>query len=368
MLQSFRAIDRVDLGFQVSHQTTFPINLPQAGYPDAEAWDAYYRRAVEEVRAVPGISAAGTVVHVPQNHESSTQPFAPPTTAPALTDDWPMAIINFASPGYFEAMGIPILAGRGFESTDGADAPPVVIVSQSLAETHWPGAGALGQTVLLGDEESRLSATVVGVVGDVLHAGVFGDEPRPQIYRSINQNPRRRQFLIVSAEGDPAAVVTPVRQALLRVDANLPVGSLSMNAIVGQNKLPWNISSKLLGVLGAAGLLLASLGLYGVIAYSVAQRTREIGVRVAMGASDNAIRGRFLGEGLKLSAIGAVIGLGFAIAAGKAMSSLLFGVSAFDPPTLLGTLAVFLLVAGTASLLPAVRASRVDAAEVLRSE
>jgi putative ABC transport system permease protein len=162
--------------------------------------------------------------------------------------------------------------------------------------------------------------------------------------------------------------VNPVRQALLRVDPNLPVGSLTMAAIVGQNKLPWNISSKLLGVLGTAGLLLASLGIYGVIAYSVAQRKREIGVRIALGASRNTIRYRFLSEGLKLSAVGALIGLVLAILAGKGMSSLLFGVSAFDPPTIIATLVVFALVAAAASVLPAVRASKVDAAEVLRAE
>ena len=317
---------------------------------------------------MPGVRAAGTIVHVPQNHETSSQPFAPLSTQPARAEDWPTAILNYASPGYFEAMEIPLISGRDFDVTDGRDAPPVVIVSQSLAATHWPVDGPLGQTLMLGDTDERISATVVGVVGDVLHAGGFSDDPWPQIYRCSHQSPRRRQFLIVSSEGDPATVVSPVRQALRRVDANLPVGSLTMDAIVGQNKLPWNISSKLLAVLGGAGLLLASLGIYGVIAYSVAQRTREIGVRVAMGASGGAIRGKFLAEGLKLSAIGAALGLVLAVVAGKAMTSMLFGVSPFDPVTLIGTLILFAFVAAAASLIPAVRASGVDAAEVLRSE
>ncbi len=368
MLRSFRAVERVDLGFRVAHQTTFPINLPNSDYPDGPDVDAYYRRAVEEARRVPGVTGVGTIVHVPQNHESSGAPFAPLTDAPALTEDWPLATVNYASPGYFEAMEIPHLTGRDFETVDGLDAPPVVIVSQSLADAYWPADGPLGQTLLLGDTDERLAATVIGVVGDITHAGGFMDDPRPQVYRCSHQNPHRRQFLVASAEGDPTTIVAPVRQALLRVDANLPVGNLSMDAIVGQNKLPWNISSKLLGVLGAAGLLLASLGIYGVIAFSVAQRTREIGVRIALGASGNAIRGKFLGEGLRLSAIGAAIGLGLAIVAGKAMSSLLFNVRAYDPPTLIAALSVFAAVAAAASLFPALRASRVDAAVVLRSE
>ncbi len=368
MLKSFRAVDRLDLGFQVANQTTFPITLPESDYTSENAIDMYYRRATDEVRATPGVRAAGTVMHVPQNHESATQPFSPLASTPANIEEWPMAIVNYASPGYFEALEIPLLSGRSFDATDASDAPTVVVVSQSLAETHWPGDGPLGQTLLLGETDSRAAATVVGVVGDVLHAGALGEEPRPQVYGCIHQNPFRRQFLVVSTEGDPTLAIAPVREALLRVDPNLPVGSLTMNAIVGQNKLPWSISSKLLAVLGTAGLLLASLGIYGVIAFSVAQRTREIGIRVAIGASGSSIRARFLGEGLQLSLVGVIIGLGLAVVAGKAMSSLLFGVSAFDPPTLVGTLFVFLVVAAAASLLPAVRASRVDTAEVLRSE
>jgi putative ABC transport system permease protein len=368
MMRSFRAIEQVDLGFQVAHQTTFPITLPSSDYPDRGEIDAFYRRAVEEVRMVPVVNGVGTVAHVPQNHESSGINFAPLSAMPALPEDWPEATSNYASPGYFEAMGITLLGGRDFEAGDGPDAPHVVVVSQSLADAHWPVDGPVGQTLLVGGPAEPLSATVVGVVGDVIHEGNFADDSRPQLYQCSHQNQRRRQFLIVSSEGAPTAIVNPVRQALLRVDPNLPVGSLTMAAIVGQNKLPWSISSKLLGVLGTAGLLLASLGIYGVIAYSVAQRRREIGVRIALGASSNKIRYSFLSEGLKLSAVGALIGLALAILAGKGMSSLLFGVSAFDPPTIIGTFVVFALVAAAASLLPAVRASKVDVAEVLRAE
>jgi ABC-type antimicrobial peptide transport system permease subunit len=256
-------------------------------------------------------------------------------------------------------MEIPIVSGRDFQAGDSEGGPPVVVVSQRLANEVWAGEGVVGQSILLAqDADQPTTATVIGVVGDVRFEGMTSDE-RPQIYRPINNTSSRHRYIVAAAGGSRNAIVNPVRQTMLQVDGNLPVSIMTMNYIVDQNALPWSISSILLAVLGGASLILASLGVYGVIAYSVVQRRREIGVRMALGASTGGVRRLFLGEGLKLSSIG----LGVGIAASLVVSN-----GAFDVITFAVVLGLFLIVAALASLLPAIRASRVDPVGILRYE
>jgi hypothetical protein len=283
-------------------------------------------------------------------------------------------LFNSVAPGYFEAMGIPIMEGRDFGTTDGPNAPEVVIVSQRLAREQYSGESAVGQTLAIGDPRDRTTATIVGVVGDVKFEGLTGasaehsSTEHPQVYQALRQSGNRRRFMVLQGAGDPASLTNSARQTLLRVDRNLPVSIFTMESIVAQNALPWSMSTILLGVLGAAALLLASLGIYGVMAYSVVQRRREIGVRMAMGASQAVIRKTFIREGLRLSAIGIGVGIVLALVASNLLRAALYGVGRFDPVTFGGVLVLFIGVAVLASLLPAIRASRVEPITALRYE
>ncbi|NIM49556.1 MAG: protein kinase [Gemmatimonadales bacterium] len=366
--KSLLAAQRVDLGFQPDPVMVFVATPPRSDYPEMESVQAYFDRATVEVNAVPGVRAVATAGTLPQNHENFLDQFAPADRSYTSREDWPVALFNRVSPDYFDVMSIPLVAGRDFEATDGPQAPPVVIVSERLANSYWPGESALGRSLLFGDpHDSIASATVVGVVGDVKHEGIATDEHQ-QIYRPLAQGSSRRRFLVAAAHGAATSVARPVRQALLDVDQDLPVTTLTMNSIVEQNALPWRISSMLLAVLGGASLLLASMGIYGVIAYSVAQRHQEIGVRMALGATGAHVRFAFVKEGLKLGSIGIGIGLVLAAVANHGLASVLLGVGRLDTVTLGSVLALFVGVAVLASLVPAIRASGVDPVDALRYE
>jgi predicted permease len=367
MLRSLIQLQRVDLGFNAERLLVVEVTPPESDYGATEEVVAYYNRALAEVKALPGVQAAASVNPLPLNHETYSMQFARPGQVPPTAQDWPLALRARASADYFATMGIPLVAGRAFRESDDADAPPVAIVSRLLASRHWPGESPIGQTLLMGNPDNPTSATVVGVVGDIQHTGL-DTGLRPHIYRPITQGTGRRRFVVIAAEGPTVAVGGPVRQALLRIDPNLPITMRPMMDVVDESALQWSMSSALLSVFGSIALLLASLGIYGVISYSVVRRRREIGLRVALGATGTNIRRAFVGEGLRLSAIGLGIGLALAVGVGQVMTSFLFGVSPFDPITLGGVLVLFAGVAVLASLLPAVRASRVDPVGVLRYE
>ncbi|UCG84798.1 MAG: ABC transporter permease [Gemmatimonadota bacterium] len=365
--RSFLAMQDVDLGFQPDPVLAASVSLPASEYRDMEEVHDYYERAQAEAAAVPGVRVAAAAYRLPLNHEVDLGGFSHPARVPASRDDWSLGVFNAVSPGYFDAMEIPVVAGRDFEEADSEDAPSVVIVSQSLADEVWSQEIPIGQALLVSGDPDPYLATVVGVVGDVKFEGLATAE-KPQIYRPLRQDPSRRRFLIAAASGPRSAIVNPLRQALLRADGNLPVNIMTMNYIVDQNMLPWSISSILLAILGGASLLLASLGVYGVIAYSVAQRRKEIGVRMALGSSSGAVRRLFVGEGLRLGVVGLAVGIVLALAVSYLLKAVLFGVGAFDPVTFGGVLLLFLIVAALASLLPAIRASRIDPVGVLRYE
>jgi predicted permease len=366
--RSLQAVQGVDLGFNSDEVLTVSVNPPRATYNNADEIGIFYDRAFAEIEAVPGVRAVSSVARLPLNHELSVEGYSDPAQVPAELEDWSLGLMNQVSPGYFGVMDIPLVAGRDFTEADTEDSEAVVIVSQRLAGEPWLSGSPIGRTVLLGGEpEEQRLATIVGVVGDARFEGMTGEE-RPQIYSPIDSNRRRGRYVVIASDGTPSLLTGSVRRVFLNVDGNLPVTIRTMDDIVSENVLPWTISSVLLSVLGGGGVLLALLGLYGVIAYSVAQRQREIGVRMALGAAEGRIRAFFLREGLVLTAVGLVIGLAGAVVASRAVAAALFGIGPFDLVTFTGVVVVFGVVAALASLVPAVRASKLDAVEVLRYE
>jgi putative ABC transport system permease protein len=367
MLRSLLEIQKVDLGFEADRLLTIAVTPPESDYSSAEEVNAWFERATEQLEALPGVRAAGVVNPLPLNHENFQGQFARPGHEPPTADDWPVALHGRASAGYFEAMGVPILEGRTFDDSDGPEALPVVIVSRALADRYWEDESPLGQTLLFGDSRDPTEATVIGVVGDLRHAGI--DTPvRPHIYRPFTQQFSRRRFVVVQTEGAPAALAGSARQTLASIDSNLPFGMRPMSEIVLENTMQWTIGAGFLGLFGTGAILLAALGVFGVMTYSVARRRRELGIRAAIGAQASQLRGLIVGEGLRLAAIGIGIGLLLAVGAGRLMASLLFGIDSFDPVSFAAVAALFIGVAVAASLVPARHAARADVMSVLRYE
>ena len=275
---------------------------------------------------------------------------------------------NLVGPGYFAATGVSLLEGRAFGSLDGVDGGSVAIVSAALADRLWPGRSAIGQTLLTGEPREPTEATVVGVVRNARHVSLNMTDVPEQVYQPIAALSGRRFFLVGRAANDPADLTAAMRTALAGVAPALPVEVRPMDDVIAENQLQWSLSSVFLGVFGGGAMLLALLGIYGLVSFSVAQRVREIGVRIALGATGQQIRRAVVGDALRLTGIGLGLGLLGSLGLGRAMSSLLFGISPNDPLTLAIVVFLFSGVAAVASFVPAARAAGTDPIEVLRSE
>ncbi|HXG65879.1 MAG TPA: FtsX-like permease family protein, partial [Blastocatellia bacterium] len=283
----------------------------------------------------------------------------------------PTAIVNLISPGYFRAMEIPLLAGRDFEGRDNRQAPRVAIVNKALADSIWPNEDAVGKRFQFGGrgaDDPWLS--VVGVVGDV-HATGLQTAPGPQFYLSHAQSPFAFPIMsfVVRASGDPARLISAVRSEILAVDKDQPVFDIkTMNERLADSVATQRFQLILLGVFAGLALMLAAVGIYGVIAYSVAERTHEIGIRMALGAQPGNVLRMVLGQGLALALVGVGLGLGAAFALTRFMESLLFAVGAKDPLTFVAIPLLLAAVALLASYVPARRATKVDPMTALRHE
>jgi putative ABC transport system permease protein len=369
MLRSFSAVRNLDLGFDPQRVVVADVVLPDTDYPDPVAQTAYVDHAVAALARTPGVSAAAAANWIPLNHELFTDQVATPETAGTPSEEWPLAAGASVWPGYFRTMGIPLMEGRAFTSSDGPDATRVAVVNPALARRLWPTGSAVGRTILVGSGPGDARTfTVVGVVADSRAYDLGSDDVGPKLYYSGLQGGTRRYFLLARTDREPAALVPAVRQALREADPDLPVEARPMSAVVAEDQLQWSIGSVFMGGFGAGALLLAAMGIYGLIAYSVAQRRREVGVRIALGATRGEIRRFVMSRGLRLTALGLAVGLAGAVGLGRVASSALYGVSPVDPPTFAGVLVLFLAVAALASLLPAERASRTDPVNALRSE
>lgn len=368
MLRSFRAVQAMDIGFEADRVVTTEMILPENAYASGEERRALMSAAVDAATALPGIEVASAVTWLPLNHETISSQVATPDMAGLDGQEWPLTVSNRVLPRYFETMGIELLEGRDFATTDGPGSEAVAVVSTTLAERFWPDGDAMGQSLLVGDPAEPSPVSVIGVVETIQHTDLDQSALGLQIYLPALQAAARRFFVVARTPGDPASTVSAIRTAVGAVAPSIPLDIRPMEDIVAENQLQWSISSAFLAVFGGGALLLATLGIYGLVSYSVAQRRREMGVRIALGATAGEIRRTVVGDGLRLTGIGLGLGLVAAVGLGRVIAFVLYGVSPFDPVTLGSVLVLFLAVAVLASFVPAARASTTDPITVLRAE
>ena len=369
LLRSALELGRSDLGLATSEMLTAEAIPTQDAYPRRADHVAYWEEAVRRARALPGVRAAATVYPLPLNHETSHLGYAAPEAQPTTGDDWPIALILWSSPGYFEAAGIALLAGRDFLPREGADTADIqpAVVSARIAGALWDRGDAVGRTLLLDGSSGPVEVRVIGVIEDHHHDGI-GPEKDALVYLPMERQAFRRRFLVLRGDGPPVTFVPVLRQSMAALDSDLPVDFRAMDEIVQENAFQWTVGSVVLAVFGLVALLLAALGIYGVVSHAVAQRRRELAIRMSLGARAGAVQRSVVLESLRLSGIGIALGLVGALAVGRAAEAFLYDVAPADPLALGGSVAVFLAVAALAAFMPARRAGAVAPAMALRSD
>ncbi len=359
LIRSFVHVLDVDMGFQPEHAATLRVD-PPSSLRGADQVIGYFNEVLRRAREVPGVESAGLTDVLPLGHNRTWgvavkgQIYTP--------ENWPQEFIRIISDGYFRSMGIPIRAGRDFTEHDRVGAPRVAIINETMARKLWPGQDPIGQQVLNPDP-----ITVVGVVGDVRHLALEKDSGM-ELYFPIRQTGDFASVdIVVRAKTAPAALGGAVRAALLPVNSSLPANEFRpLERVVDKAVSPRRFTVLLLGGFAAIALILASLGIYGVLSYSVSQRTQEIGIRMALGASAQHVRLRVLRQAMTLALAGIVAGAVGAWASARLLGSLLYGISASDPMTFGAMVALLTMVAMAAAYFPARRASMVDPMEALR--
>lgn len=364
LLQTLVALQRVSPGFRADHLLTMNVTIPAARYPTAERQTGYIDGVLNEVHTVPGVLAAGMNSDLPFSGSRTYSTFEIVGRPAAAAGEGPAADARAVSPEYFRAMGIPLLRGRGLAPQDRAGAPGVVLINQALAERYFPQQDPLGkQLIILGQ-----SREIVGIVGNVRHDDLRAS-PGPEYYVPLAQEPSTRLFLAVRAAGDPHRLAAAVTRAVHEVDPDEAVFAIrTMQERLTRSLATQRSTLGLLGLFAALALVLAIIGLYGVISFGVAQRARELGIRLAVGAQPRDVLRLMLGQSTRLVAAGLVLGIVAAFATTRALASLLFAVPPADPRTLIAVSALLGFASLVACWVPARRATRTDPMAVLRSE
>jgi len=364
LIRSFARLTEVDPGLDPRSVLTMDILLPYAKYKDGRSL-AFFQQTLERVRALPGVEAAAWVYPVPMSGGSGSGGFDI-EGRPSPTEQTFNAGFRTISPDFFKTFRVPLIKGRLIAESDSAKAPPVVVVNESLARDYFADEDPLGKRItFLGATRTH---EIVGVVGDVKHSAL-DEEAKREMYFPMSQAGLFTIFmsLAVRASGDPVQMVAAVRGQVWAVDKDQPISNIqTMERLMAKSVAPRRFNLLLLGVFALVGLALACVGLYGVISYTVTQRTREIGVRMAMGAQKDDLLRLIIGEGMKLAIIGALLGLGGALALTRLLKTLLFEVSATDPLTFIVIAALLIIVALLACWIPARRATKVDPIVALR--
>ncbi|MGH7482292.1 MAG: FtsX-like permease family protein, partial [Longimicrobiales bacterium] len=395
--RSFMRVLSVDPGFDAQNALVMDVWVPQADGETAETEvRIFHERLLEQIRALPGVDAAGGVNALPLSDEGRSNgtfiilnsvdellggsTFEELAAEPALLErlgrlfDNPErtgnAEFRAASDGYFRTMGIPLIRGRLFEERDGPDAPHVAVISQSLAETRWPDEDPIGKLIEYGNMDGDLRPfTIVGIVGDVREASLEA-EPRPTFYAYSRQRPRVtfRYHVVMRGSADPTTLASSARRIVRELNPEVPIRFRSLEQVRSASLSDRRFTLFLLIGFGATALLVATMGIYGVISYLAAQRTKEIGIRLALGARSRNVLGLMVRQGLVLALAGLAIGVAAAFATSRLLASLLYGVGATDVATFLAVPLILLAVALLASYVPARRATKVDPMIALRTE
>ncbi len=373
--QSFQALMRVHPGFDTA-VLGVRLSLPRKDYADTSRMSRFYEELEARVAALPGVTRVAATNHVPLNGALATADYQVAGRPPLSEERIPTAQYRMVTPGFFQAMGIPLVAGRAFVEDDREGRTAVAVISQALARQSFPDRDPVGRQLLVKDNpEGFRPLQIVGVAGDLRHVSLEGAaEPHLFVpYAQVNRNLigflAQNQFLLVSASGDALSLAESVRREVGAVDPGVAsaggrlLGSYVDNAAAGRR-----FSLVLLALFAGTALLLAAVGIYGVVAYAVAQRTRETGLRIALGAGVADILAQVVGEGLRRSAAGIGVGLVAALLAARWLRSQLFGVGAADPLTYAGVVSLLLAVTLAACLLPAWRAARLDPVRALRQD
>ncbi len=369
LVRSFRTLAAVDTGFEAERVVTGRINLTGERYRGAEPDLLFYADLETRLAALPGVEAFGGVSFLPLDGLGSATSYYPADRPVPPRDQWSVADIRPVVGDYFGAMGIERVAGRTFEATDDADSPRVIVVNRSLAEEAWPGEDPLGRPLAINWSDLE-PWTVVGVVDDVVHTGM-DQAPRPMVYHTLRQAPYFSFMTLAlrTRAGDVAGAVAGLRSAVAAIDPAVPVTRVrAMDDLVRTATARPRMTAFLVTLFAGAAAALAAVGLYGVLAFAVARRVREIGVRMALGARATDVVALVTGQGLRLVALGLVLGLGGAALGSRVFEALLFGITAHDPWAFAAAGALFAVVGTAASVIPALRAVRILPGRALREE
>ena len=368
LIESLGHLYRVDPGFQVDRLLTMKIALPSARYDTDEKMASFYGQLIERSEALPGVRGAAMATTLPMGAEWFGTTMAVSGRPLVELNRRPIAVLESITPGYFRTMQIALKRGRNFTAQDNLKSAPVMIINESAARIFWPeypgGPDPIGQRILIGNEVTP--AEIVGIAADIHQTGKDMD-PRPGLYWPSNQKPPKSAWLAVRTSGDPLSFASMIREQVLAIDHDQPVSEIStMDDIVAASEGQLQLITRLLGTFAGVATLLTMLGLYGVISYSVVQRTKEIGIRRALGAPRGNIFALIGRQVLILTLGGVVLGVGGAFPVTRLLRDLLFQVSTTDAVTFAGISLLFVLVALAASYVPARRAASVDPIEALR--
>jgi putative ABC transport system permease protein len=367
LLRSFLELERVPLGFRPEQILTFRAALPASRYDTGAKRTAFYQQLAERLRALPGAQSASGVSALPLSMSTRSTGIMIEGAPPPAPGQIPLVDYRSVTPGYFSTMGIPLLRGRDVAWSDAPTSEPVIAISDAMARKFWPNQDAVGKRIRRGPTAPWI--TVVGIVGDVQHADLV-HQPRPAMYLPPYQDHGTRDVIAdwaVKTSGAPAAFAASIRSVVSAIDPLLPITRVqTLQRLRSAATAQEQFNLLLVGVFALVALILAAVGLYGVTSYTVAQRTRELGIRLALGAQPGVVLRIVLGQGARLVAAGLAIGIVVSLALTRVMATLLFGVGARDPMTFAGVGALLALVSVVSCYIPARRAMRVDPVVALR--